>query len=597
MPSFFRFSSSRIFAAAGTGALLVLVVILITGGFVVDAGPLHFSARRVAGPLVLAIAGWAIVALRGGKELAESAAAISHVVDRHATALALVIAAAAAGTGVAYGTYSASGSDASGYVSQAALLASGRFAEDQPLARVPAWRHGTAPFAALGYRAGQRRGELVPTYPSGLPLVMAASWRIGGTFAPFLVSPLLGALAVFCTYLLGARLRSRTAGIVAAALLGTSPIFLLQIVQPMSDVPVTAWWALAVVLALSPAAASPVAAGIATGLALITRPNLLPLAVVPALLTGGWLPPASRRQPRGLARLVVFALATAPVAVVQLLLQWRAYGTPLASGYGPVSDLFAAAYIWPNVRGYGWRLLTGETPALMLAAVSLIAIAPVQHRNLSTGLSGVSRLWLLVFCVVLGCYLPYVAYPEWAYLRFLLPALPLTFVLIASLLTTAVTTLPVATRGVVLLVVVTIAGSLNVVHASGEQAFNMRRYDARYRSTGRYLEAALLRNAVVLAAQESGSARHYSRLPIVRWDLIDDDLDGAINVLRALGRHPVLLVEDWERADFAARFTRSRLALLDWRPLAIIGDTTQVLLLDPLDAERTSTARATDRVH
>ena len=115
------------------------------------------------------------------------------------------------------------------------------------------------------------------------------------------------------------------------------------------------------------------------------------------------------------------------------------------------------------------------------------------------------------------------------------------------------------------------------------QAFHMRDYDARYRSTGSYLAAALPRNAVVLAVQQSGSARYYGGLPIVRWDLIGDDLDDILDALRALGRHPVLLVEDWEKPDFAARFARSPLAPLDWPPLALVGDTTRVLLLDPHD--------------
>ena len=68
MPSFSRFSSSRLPVAAGTGALLVLIVILVTGGFVIDAGPLCFSARRITGPLLLAIAAWTAAALPGASD-------------------------------------------------------------------------------------------------------------------------------------------------------------------------------------------------------------------------------------------------------------------------------------------------------------------------------------------------------------------------------------------------------------------------------------------------------------------------------------------------------------------------------------------------
>ncbi|MDO8793224.1 MAG: glycosyltransferase family 39 protein [Vicinamibacterales bacterium] len=596
MRSFSPSSSSRILVAAGTGALLVLIVILITGGFVIDAGPLHLSARRIAGPLVIAVAAWAAAAFQGRAILAASAASISDFLDTHAVALALVIAAAAAGVGVAYGTYAASGSDASGYVSQSELLASARIIQDEPLARQGAWREGTATFAPLGYRPGQREGELVPTYPPGLPLTMAAARLIGGELGAYLVSPLLGALAMLCTYLLGARLHSRRAGAIAAALLATSPIFLLHIVQPMSDVAVTAWWTLAILLALSPAPASVIAAGIATGIALITRPNLLPLIVAPALAAAGLFRGTDPKRSPDIRHLALFLAGTVPAVATQLLLQWHLYGNPLTSGYGRVSDFFAVAGIWPNLRGYAWRLLVGEAPALSLAAISLLALAATRRRATASSVSTILWIWLVVTVALLICYLPYVVYTGWAYLRFFLPALPLTFVLVAALLTAAMTLLPAPTRGVALLALLVTACSLNVAHASREQAFNLRRYDARYRSAGRYLDAVLPANAVVLAVQESGSARYYAHVPIVRWDLLGADLDGTVAALRALGRHPVFLVEDWEMPDFASRFKASPMATLDWAPRADIGDETRALLFDPAD-RGSSSDRSTDRVH
>ncbi len=55
MRASFRSFSSSIFVLFGTGALLVLIVVSITGGFVLDAGPLHFSARHLTGPIVLTL--------------------------------------------------------------------------------------------------------------------------------------------------------------------------------------------------------------------------------------------------------------------------------------------------------------------------------------------------------------------------------------------------------------------------------------------------------------------------------------------------------------------------------------------------------------
>jgi hypothetical protein len=361
--------------AAGTTASLVLIVVLITGGFVIDAGPLHFSARRPVPPLLVALGAWTAAALTGRQTLATAAASISVFIERHAASLALVVAAGAAGVGVAYGTYSAAGADAAGYVSQAELLSSARLVREEPAARAVDWRDATWVFSPLGYRPGPDAGEIVPTYPPGLPLVMAAARVVVGEIGPFLVVPILGALAVVCTYALGARMQSRAAGLVAAALLATSPIFLFQIVQPMSDVAVTAWWALAMVFALSPIPGSALAAGAVSGMAILTRPNLL-LMAIPVGLAGTCMQSA---------RAVAFSAGLVPAIGAVLLLQWRLHGSPLASGYGSFHDPFSFSSILPNARGYGLRLLVGEGPALALALICagppLTCSAPACQRG------------------------------------------------------------------------------------------------------------------------------------------------------------------------------------------------------------------------
>src|SRR5262245_34226207 len=103
-PSF----SSRTLAAAGTGALLVLIIVLLTGGFVVDAGPLHFSSRRWTGPFVVALAAWLAAALHGRAAMRAAASAVTAFVERYATALAFILAAATCAIGIGFGTYSAS---------------------------------------------------------------------------------------------------------------------------------------------------------------------------------------------------------------------------------------------------------------------------------------------------------------------------------------------------------------------------------------------------------------------------------------------------------------------------------------------------------
>jgi hypothetical protein len=576
-----------------TGAMLVLLVVAITGGFVIDAGPLHVSARRIMAPLVITLLAWTSAAALGRAAFFESLILIGRFIERHTVALALVLAASAAGAGIAFGTYAASGADAAGYVSQAQLLASGRLLQEEPLIRQVAWPEREWTFAPLGYRPGPNPGEVVPTYPSGLPLTMAGAQTIAGELGPYVVVPLLGALAVLGTMAIGSAVHSRTTGLAAAALLATSPIFLFQIVQPMTDVAVTAWWTLAILFALSPLPAGPLAAGAITGFALLTRPNLFPLVIPVALVSSGWL---GRRPPRAEPRrLLLLAAGIAPAIAALLLLQWRLYGHPLATGYGAAGDLFAAANIGPNLRAYAARLLTGETPALSLAALSLLVLA-FRPRAAVPSIWPAVRISALVTAALLVCYLPYGVFAEWWYLRFLLPALPFAFVLVGALLTSASQRLPETARGLALLLAVVAACSFNVLEATRQQAFNMRRYEARYRTAGKYLEAMLPPTAVVFAVQESSSVRHYAQVPIVRWDLLRADPDAAIARLRSLGRRPVLLVEDWEAADLRTRFPRWPAASLDWPPRADIGDDTRVLLFDPAD-RATHPRVTTDRVH
>ncbi len=105
----------------------------------------------------------------------------------------------------------------------------------------------------------------------------------------------------------------------------------------MSDVPVSAWWLAAFVPALRTGTGLAALAGIATSLAVLTRPNLAPLAVIVALpYVVRWL------RHRSLAHSVdlgIFALTAAigPAIVAWLFNYW--YGSPFLSGYG--SERFA----------------------------------------------------------------------------------------------------------------------------------------------------------------------------------------------------------------------------------------------------------------
>jgi len=185
--------------------------------------------------------------------------------------------------------------------------------------------------------------------------------------------------------------------------------------------------------------------------------------------------------------------------------------------------------------------------------------------------------------ILLVLYLPYGVFPDWSSFRFLMPALPIAFAALGAVSSSAVDRLAAAARGPVLLAVLTLLVCVNVTQAARQSAYSLRDYEARYRTMGRHLAASLPGDAVIITAQESGSAHYYTGLPVLRWDLLAVDLETAIARLRALGRHPVLVVEDWEKPALRQRFPSGPIASLDWAPRAEAGQTTRVGAWDPAD--------------
>jgi hypothetical protein len=587
--------------------MLALVVgISIAGGFSLDAGPLRVSVHNLRTPSAVALAAWlAATGLAGTSGVARAFERVGELLARRATSLAIVCAAAAAGVGIGLGTHAVSGADAAGYLSQARLIAHGGLVMHEPLASQVDWPYATDAFSALGYRSGRTPGEIVPTYPPGLPILMAGARWAGGEWAPFLVVPLLGALAVLCTHRLGTLVHGPAAGAIGAALMATSPVFLFQVVQPMSDVAATSLWTLASVLALS---RRPALAGAAAGMAVLVRPNLAPLWLAIGLsclerrspsagepsappFGDSWLPGARA----GLRTWLVFGGAFTLGAGVLASVQWMLYGNPLSSGHGSLGDLFSLGNIGQNVWDYARRLWQGEAAAIALAmGAAAILLVRRGDGTLRDELMPALRPFVLVATVLLATYLPYGVFPDWSYLRFLMPAFPFAFVTVGTLVVLAATRVPRPLSGLLVIVALAAVIAFNITVARREQAFDLHRYEGRYRTAGRYLEAMLPSNAVIVTSQQSTAAQYYTGLPIIHWDLLFADLDAAVAALRSLGRAPVLVVEDWEARVLQGRFQTSALARLDWLPRAEIGETTRVRVFDPADRSRADVV--TDRI-
>ena len=118
----------------------------------------------------------------------------------------------------------------------------------------------------------QRDGLWFGKYPPGYPAVLALGVLAG---QPWLVEPVLGALAVGLTYLLGRRLYGAWTGLVGAALMTASPFFLLQAGSFMSHAACLFWATLFMLLFFGARERDSIplagAAGLALGMLFISR--------------------------------------------------------------------------------------------------------------------------------------------------------------------------------------------------------------------------------------------------------------------------------------------------------------------------------------
>ena len=166
------------------------------------------------------------------------------------------------------------GADSYGYVSASQMLRQGRLVEPAPIAGWLSAPNGLAIASPLGWAPAANGAGIVPTYPLGLPIVMAVCSAIA-PFAVFFVSPILGLLTLLLVFRLAREWFDDNVALVSTLLVAWNPVFITYAKQPMSDVAAAAWLMLAITLAFRSTPAPAFAAGLAAGAAVMTRPALL----------------------------------------------------------------------------------------------------------------------------------------------------------------------------------------------------------------------------------------------------------------------------------------------------------------------------------
>ena len=470
----------------------------------------------------------------------------------------------------AFGTYAAGGADSFGYISQAELLAHGRLTDTMPSHPAFDWPDIAVTLTPLAFTRGPHPGELVPVYPPGLPLLMAPLTWIH-SYAVFLVVPLCAVFTLWCCLRLGRELEDEQAGILGAVLLSVSATFLLQAMQPMSDVPVTAAWLAALLLARRPSPTASALAGLVASLAVMIRPNLAPLMLF-VIVTCATAQAAGSRG-RTVVRMLVCAACMLPGIVVLGYIQNARYGSPLGSGYGSFHDLFGLANIRPNLSRYPRWLTMAHSPFLWLWL-----LAPLWFRHASARARILGWIGYGFAAAVIAAYLPYVYFrpDEWSYTRFLLPALPFMLVFAAGVMLSAarrwIPSMPLGAAAALILAIA--VWSLSMASSLG--VFRMWEGERKYPRVGLFVRDRLPKSAFVLAAQHSGSLRYYSHRPTLRWDLLDRaSLDRALTSMRNAGYDPFLVVDAGEDQAFLRRFSGTgQRGVEALAPLATIGNTT-----------------------
>lgn len=554
-----------LFACLAVGAAALALWAMVTGGFRTHLGPVPLSVRGAFRPALVAVMlGIGALHLLG----AWRSPVWTHAASRLPLAPPLIATGAAMAvllTGIVYGTKAAGGSDVYGYVSQATLWLKGTLVLRQDfIASIP-WPNAAWSFSPLGYRPADFEHTIMPTYAPGTALLMALMQAIVGHCGPYLVGPMCGAALVILTYRLGVRVSDPVVGVVAACCIATSPTVIFMANWPMSDVPTAAFWTASLVAATRGGLAFALLSGAASGIAVTIRPNLAPLTAVPAvwlfLQSGAW-----RRRARDL---VAFAVACAPFVLFVAWLFNRLYGSPLRSGYGDLSDLYAWSNAPRNVVLYaGWFLET-QGPLVLLAFAAPVTL--LWTRGEQRRLRGL----LIAFALLLvAMYLVYAPFDFWTYLRFLLPAFPVAFILAADLVNVVSARFGPVVRAVALLLFAVGTAGYGASQADGRNVLALGESEQKFADVGQYVARALPENAIVFAQQHGGNVRFYGNRLTLRFDILDPDwLDRSLVHLREAGYVPYVLLEKWELPQFRERFAGQRaLALLDRQPMAVTLD-------------------------
>lgn len=419
----------------------------------------------------------------------------------------------------------AGGSDSSGYMNNARLLAEHRLRVERRA--IPGIQTGSLPsytYVPLGFiPVGQ--DEMVPTYPVGLSLFfLGFAPLVGWTAAPGLVVWLHALAGVLLVFALARALGFSLAGAaVGALLLAISPVYFFISVQALSDVPALTWCTAAVLFAWLSRRRSlwALAAGAAVAVAVLMRPSNLLIALPVGLSLGlGW------------RRWFWLGLGGLPGAVFLALFNHALYGSAFTTGYGAVEQIFRWAYAPLSLRNYAIYL-----PELLTPAIVLVFALPWLARGGARLLAAVLAVWILSFAGFYAFY--FHTHETWWYLRFLLPAFP------AAIIAMLLAGRAIARRWSPRAVRLGLAASAGLIlvwdgfWTLQKHALSIGDSEYRYVQIAHWAQSRLPANAVIAAMQTSGALFYYTPLTLIRYDQFNAENFAKIAQAAAAAGRPV----------------------------------------------------------
>lgn len=482
------------------------------------------------------------------------------------TLVATIAASLLAAFGVVRGTWAAGGSDSSCYALMAKSFAGGELQPHHALADAP-WPEAALTLAPGGFIPSPIHPDAAaPICAPGMAVLMAPLAAVFGQDAIFWLTPIAAFVLVLSAFALARQLVGGLAGATAAILTATSPIVLYQATQPMNDILTAALWLVALA-----ASRSNLLSGVFIGVAILVRPNLAALAFVLAVIPFIQYP-TREQQLRGLLAMIAGAL---PGVLLLLWLNNALYGSVTGSGYGEASRLFAVSHIDENLSNYSRALFQTQHVVPLIALLAPFVFDGIRRKG---------SLLLLAFSgTVIAIYLLYSPFPEWWYLRFLIPAIVVLLILASGVIAHLLSK---ANMGGVIPIAAVVLGIIGTRAAGDRDAFRLQRLEGRYRATAELVRDRLPANAVLITVWQSGSIRFHAGRDVVMWESLDPPwLDRGLTWLGSKSRQPYFLFERREEPGFRARFRgHSDLAGLDWPPRFDIGR--QIRIYDPADRAR-----------